>query len=52
MDEHPGLIGRVVARLHHEIAADALESYRRAGVVVYRLQEELDQVRLDALVQP
>jgi hypothetical protein len=46
----PGLFGRLVAHLHGEVAADALEAYRRAGVGVYDLGDDLDRLRLEALV--
>src|ERR1700675_3918215 len=50
MAETPGLVGRVVAYLHHEVAGDALAPYRSAGGPVYALQEELEQLRLETLV--
>jgi hypothetical protein len=50
MAEAPGLVGRVVAYLHHEVAGDALAPYRSAGGPVYALAEELEQLRLGTLV--
>lgn len=47
----PGLFGRLVAHLQGEVAADALEAYRRAGAGVYALNDELDRIRLDAFVE-
>src|SRR5439155_1010049 len=44
------LIGRMVAHLTGEVAASALESYRRAGVVVYDLREQLDRLRLESVI--
>jgi hypothetical protein len=49
--DQPGLIGRLVAHLHGEVAADALEAYRRAGGGVYDLLDDLDRMRLEAFVQ-
>jgi hypothetical protein len=48
--EHAGLLGRLVAHLHGEVAADALEAYRRAGTGVYDLTDDLDRLRLEAIV--
>lgn len=47
----PGLVGRLVARLHGEVAAHALESYRRAGLQVYELGDRLDEARQELLVE-
>jgi hypothetical protein len=49
--DQPGLFGRLVAHLHGEVTADALEAYRRAGAGVYDLTDTLDRLRLDALVK-
>ena len=46
----PGLVGRLVARLHGEVAAHALESYRRAGLQVYELADRLEEIRHEELV--
>jgi hypothetical protein len=46
----PGLVGRLVARLHGEVAAHALESYRRAGLQVYELSDRLEEARQELLV--
>lgn len=35
--DHPGLITRLVARLSHEVSAETLDAYRRAGLGVYDL---------------
>src|SRR2546430_17194811 len=43
-----GLFGRVVAYCHHGVAAARLEPYRRGGIVVYRLLDQLRDVRGDA----
>lgn len=51
MSEAPGLWGRLMARLHGEVPADALEAYRRAGAEVYALLDDLEQRRLEATVQ-
>ena len=48
--EAPGLVGRLVARLNGEVAAHALDSYRRAGGQVYELRDKLDRAWLDAIV--
>jgi hypothetical protein len=48
--DQAGLFGRLVAHLHGEVAADALEAYRRAGAGVYAISEDLDRLRLDAFV--
>ncbi len=50
MAEAPGLVGRVVAYLHHEVAGDVLAPYRSAGGPVYALAGELEQLRLETLV--
>lgn len=42
MTDHPKLWTRIVARLHGEVAAEALEAYQRAGAEVYRLLEDLE----------
>ena len=44
-------MGRLVARLHGEVAAHALESYRRAGLQVYELADRLDEARQELLVE-
>ncbi|MEY2476167.1 MAG: hypothetical protein QOG87_1482 [Actinomycetota bacterium] len=48
--DEPGLFGRLVAHLHGEVAADALEAYRRAGAGVFALTDDLDRLRLEAVV--
>ena len=53
-DDHPdqpGLFGRLLAHLHGEVAADALEAYRHAGAGVYDLIDRLDGIRLAAFVE-
>lgn len=47
----PGLVGRIVARLHGEVAAHALESYRRAGLHVYELADRLQEALAELLVE-
>ena len=47
----PGLVGRLVARLNGEVAAHALESYRRAGLQVYELADRLEEARQELLVE-
>lgn len=44
------LVGRLVARLHGEVAAHALESYQRAGLQVYELADRLEAARSDLLL--
>lgn len=46
----PGLVGRLVARLNGEVAAHALESYRRAGLQVYELADRLEEERHEQLL--
>jgi hypothetical protein len=48
--EGPGLFGWLLVQLHDEVAATALEAYRRAGTAVYDLRDDLDRVRLEHLV--
>ena len=45
-----GVVGRLVARLHGEVAAHALESYRRAGLQVHELADRLEEVRHELVV--
>lgn len=47
MTAKPGFGTRMVARLHGEIPAAAVEAYRRAGAEVYDLIGEFDQSRAD-----
>lgn len=49
-DEEPGLLARIVAHLHGEVAVTALEAYRRGGASVWDLQPALEQRRLEAVV--
>lgn len=44
-EQRPGLIGRLLARLQGEYPATELEAYRRAGVDVYALTEDLEVER-------
>jgi hypothetical protein len=48
--ESPGLVGRIAARLNGEVAAHALESYRRAGSQVYDLRDHLDRAWMDSVL--
>jgi len=50
MDEEPGLLARIVAHLHGEVAATALEAFRRGGASVWDLEPLLEQRRLEAVV--
>jgi hypothetical protein len=50
MPEEPGLLARVVAHLHGEVAATALEAFRRGGAAVWDLEPQLEQRRLEAVV--
>lgn len=43
-----GLVGRLVARMNGEVAAHALESYRRAGIHVLDLSDQLDHLLVEA----
>jgi hypothetical protein len=45
-----GIVGRLVARLHGEVAGHALDSYRRAGLQVFELADRLEEVRAEVLV--
>lgn len=47
MSTHPGMRTRLMARLHGEVSAETVESYRRAGAEVYDLIGQLDQARTD-----
>jgi hypothetical protein len=49
-DDHVGLLARIVAHLHGEVAATALEAFRRGGASVYDLQPKLEQRRLEGVV--
>ena len=44
MDEEPGLLARIVAHLHGEVAVTALEAFRRGGGSVFDLQPKLLRV--------
>ncbi len=46
-DDRPGVLGRIVARLQGEVPAEDLEAYRRAGSEVYRLLDDLEQLRAE-----
>ncbi len=50
MREEPNLWGRMMARLNGEVPADVLEAYRRAGVEVYELLDDLEGRRLDIVL--
>jgi hypothetical protein len=50
VSDEPGIFGWILAHLHDEVAAEALEAYRRAGSAVYDLRDDLDRVRLEHLV--
>jgi len=43
--DHPGILGRTVARLPGEVPATDLEVYRRAGSEVFSLLGDLEQRR-------
>lgn len=50
-DEEPlGLVGRLMARLHGEVPADVLESYRRAGSEVYDLLDQIETRRAEGVL--
>ena len=50
MAERPGLVGKIVAYMRHEVSAAVLEAYRRTGRIVYELDERLEHARLEAMV--
>ena len=50
MADEPGLMARIVAHLHGEVAATTLEAFRRGGGSVWDLQPVLEQRRLEAMV--
>lgn len=47
----PGFWNRVAARLEGEVPADLLEAYRRAGLGVYGLLDELEDERLTCKIK-
>jgi hypothetical protein len=50
LSQQPSLRGRIVAHFHHEVPADALAPYVRAGRLVYDLRADLADRDLDASV--
>ncbi|MBV9935779.1 MAG: hypothetical protein JO367_15895 [Actinobacteria bacterium] len=50
MADEPGLLARIVAHLHGEVAVTALQAFRRGGASVWDLQTALEQRRLEAIV--
>ena len=48
--DEPGLLARIVAHLHGEVAVTALQAFRRGGASVWDLQTLLEQRRLEAVV--
>jgi hypothetical protein len=48
--DEPGLLARIVAHLHGEVAVTALEAFRRGGASVWDLQPKVEQRRLEAIV--
>ena len=46
---HPGIAARVIAALHGEVSAAALEAYRSAGAAVYDVLAEADAERKAAV---
>src|SRR5258708_6657229 len=50
MADEPGLLARIVAHLHGEVATTALEAFRRGGASVWDLQPKIEQRRLEAIV--
>lgn len=51
MTDHPTLWGRLVALIEGEVAADTLEAYRRAGLMVFDLLKQVEERRLDSKLQ-
>ncbi|HZQ84300.1 MAG TPA: hypothetical protein VFA83_05660 [Acidimicrobiales bacterium] len=50
MADEPGLLARIVAHLHGEVAVTALQAFRRGGASVWDLQMLLEQRRLEGVV--